>query len=249
MDLVEVTAEWECKKCFFKTDRLADWKRHIKTMKHKKLHFICPECNMVLNNRKALWRHKKKCNGISKEQSITIINNDNTVNNNQTINNNLNLNINLILNEKCKDAMNLTDFVDQIKMTVEDLLYTKSNGYVKGISNVIIKNLKDVEPKERPICCTDESKKQFYVKDEGKWDEDEGMEKLMKSWSKLTSAQLAMLGPWINKNPMWMTDPKLREEYHLLVEKFCKDPLIKENNDKIAENISKVVSIDELKDK
>ena len=204
-------------------------------MKHKKLHFICPECNKVLNNRKALWRHKKKCNGISKEQSITIINNDNTVNNNQTINNNLNLNINLILNEKCKDAMNLTDFVDQIKMTVEDLLYTKSNGYVKGISNVIIKNLKDVEPKERPICCTDESKKQFYVKDEGKWDEDEGMEKLMKSWSKLTSAQLAMLGPWINKNPMWMTDPKLREEYHLLVEKFCKDPLIPSNNDKIAE--------------
>jgi hypothetical protein len=248
MEIVTVIAEWECKKCLFKTNKISNWKRHIQTSKHKKLHFMCTTCDKVFNNRQGLWRHKKKCTGPPILQQTTIINNDNTVNNNQTINNNLNLNINLILNEKCKDAMNLTDFVDQIKMTVEDLLYTKTNGYVKGISNVIIKNLKDVEPKERPICCTDEKKKQFYVKDEGKWDEDEGMEKLMKSWSKLTSAQLAMLGPWINKNPMWMTDPKLREEYHLLVEKFCKDPLIQANNDKIAEEISKVVSIDELKD-
>ena len=240
MENLIVTAEWECKKCFFKTERLFDWKRHLKTIKHKKLHFICQDCNKVFNNRKGIWRHKKKCEG-----TLTIINN-NTTNNNQTINNNLNLNINLFLNEKCKDAMNLTDFVDQIKMTVDDLLYTKTNGYVKGISNVIIKNLKDVEPTERPICCSDQEKKLFFVKDEGKWEEDEGMAKLMKSWAKLTTDQLAMLGPWINKNPMWMTIPKLRDEYHLLVEKFCKDPHILGNSDKIAEEISKVVSIDEL---
>ena len=81
---------------------------------------MCINCNEVLNNRKALWRHKKKCTGLS--PSTIINNNDNSVTNNQTINNNLNLNINLFLNEKCKDAMNLKDFVDQIKMSLEILL-------------------------------------------------------------------------------------------------------------------------------
>jgi len=248
MEVVTITAEWECKKCNYRTDRHFNWKKHIKTSKHKRLHFMCINCKEVLNNRKALWRHKKKCTGIS--PPTTIINNDNSVtnNNNQTINNNLNLNINLFLNEKCKDAMNLKDFVDQIKMSLEDLLYTKTNGFVKGISNVMIKNLKDVEPTERPICCTDEKKNQFYVKDEGKWDEDEGMEKLMKSWSKLTQTQLAQLAPWFQENPMWMTDPKLQVEYHHMVQNLCKGTLEPGNNDKIAKNISKIVSIDELKD-
>ena len=59
MEIVTVTAEWECKKCFFKTDRQIDWKRHIKTMKHKRLHFMCTNCNKVCNNRQGLWRHKK----------------------------------------------------------------------------------------------------------------------------------------------------------------------------------------------
>jgi hypothetical protein len=248
MKNVTVTAEWECKKCNYHTIIHQNWKKHIKSLKHKKLHMVvCPICENIFNNRKALWRHNKKCTGIY-QQPITIINNDNSVTNN-TINNNLNLNINLFLNEKCKDAMNLTDFVDQIKLSLEDLLYTKNNGFVKGISNVMIKNLKEVEPTERPICCTDESKKQFYVKDEGKWDEDEGMAKLMKSWSKLTQSQLAQLAPWFQENPMWMTDPKLQVEYHHMVQNLCKGTLVQENNDKIAENISKIVSIDELKDK
>ena len=57
-----------CKKCFFKTDRLTDWKRHLKTMKHKHLHFMCSTCDKVFNNRQGLYRHKK--NKCIKDESI-----------------------------------------------------------------------------------------------------------------------------------------------------------------------------------
>lgn len=68
MENIKIKAEWECKKCFFKTNRLADWKRHIKTLKHKKLYFMCTTCDKVFNNRQGLYRHKK-----SKEKCISPI--------------------------------------------------------------------------------------------------------------------------------------------------------------------------------
>ena len=202
--------EFYCKKCDYTTPRMIDWKRHLKTEKHKKIHFICPDCYKVLNNRQGLWRHKKKCKGLL---STTIINNDNKVINN---NNNI-LNINLFLNEHCKDAMNLTDFVDQIKMTLEDLLYTKDHGYVKGLTNVFIKNLIDIKPKERPICCSDVKKKQFYIKEDDKWEkEDEEYNTLMKTLRKMTKEQLIQV---LKSNPQVKTIiEKSPDEFRKLVQ-------------------------------
>ena len=79
-------------------------------------------------------------------------------------NNNNSFNINMFLNEKCKNAMNLEDFVKKIKLTLEDLNFTKENGYAKGISNIFIKNLNDMDVTERPIHCSDQKRLQFYVK-------------------------------------------------------------------------------------
>ena len=87
----------------------------------------------------------------------------NTYNNNQTNNNHFN--INMFLNEKCKNAMNLEDFVEKIKLSLEDLQFTKENGYTKGISNIFIKNLNDMDITERPIHCSDQKRLQFYVKE------------------------------------------------------------------------------------
>ena len=65
------------------------------------------------------------------------------------------MSINIYLNEKCKNAMNLTDFVENVKVSLEDLLYTKNHGFVKGISNIFAKQLQDMEPTQRPIHCSD----------------------------------------------------------------------------------------------
>ena len=48
-----------CKKCFFKTNKISGWKRHVQTSKHKRLHFMCEKCSKIFNNRQGLYRHKK----------------------------------------------------------------------------------------------------------------------------------------------------------------------------------------------
>ena len=72
-------------------------------------------------------------------------------------NNNNKISINVILNEKCPDAMNLENFVKKMQVSIEDVMYTRTHGYVKGISNIMVKHLKDIPAKERPIHCSDQN--------------------------------------------------------------------------------------------
>ena len=86
------------------------------------------------------------------------------------ITNNINeMTINVFLNDYCKDAMNMTDFLNKINFTVDDLNYTNANGYLKGITNIFVKNLSELPITERPIHCSDRKKLEFYVKDENTW--------------------------------------------------------------------------------
>ena len=100
------------------------------------------------------------------------------------------MSINIYLNEKCKDAMNLTDFVENVKVSLEDLLYTKNHGFVKGISNIFVKQLQDMEPTQRPIHCSDKKRLQFYVKDADKWEKDKSHEKIDKTIDEITFKQI-----------------------------------------------------------
>ena len=70
-------------------------------------------------------------------------------------NNNNKISINVVLNEKCKNAMNLEDFLKKLQVSLDDLMYTKENGYVKGLSNIMAKHLNDLQPNDRPIHCSD----------------------------------------------------------------------------------------------
>ena len=88
------------------------------------------------------------------------------------------ISINLFLNQECKNAMNLTDFIDQLQVSLEDLDYSKNNGFVAGVTNIFTKQLKDMDPKDRPIHCSDTKRLQFYVKDDDKWARDENSNKL-----------------------------------------------------------------------
>ena len=119
------------------------------------------------------------------------------------------MNINIYLNEHCKNAMNLTDFVENVKVSLEDLLYTKNHGYVKGISNIFVKQLKDMEPTQRPIHCSDKKRLQFYVKDDNKWEKDESNEKIDKSIDKITKKQILAIKLWEKEHPNYLEDEKL----------------------------------------
>jgi hypothetical protein len=98
-----------------------------------------------------------------------------------TNSNNKSFNLQIFLNETCKDAMNITDFVDSIKLQLSDLERVGELGYIEGISNIITTNLNALDITQRPIHCADKKREVLYVKDENKWEkEDEDKKKYEK---------------------------------------------------------------------
>ena len=100
-------------------------------------------------------------------------NNNNNNNNNHTNSHNKAFNLNFFLNETCKNAMNITDFVDSIKLQLNDLMEVGELGYVEGISKIIVKNLNNLDETERPVHCTDKKRETMYVKDQGEWNKED----------------------------------------------------------------------------
>ena len=127
------------------------------------------------------------------------------------------MSINIYLNEKCKNAMNLTDFVDNVNVSLEDLMYTKDHGFVKGISNIFVKQLQDMEPTQRPIHCSDKKRLQFYVKDEDKWEKDNTHEKINKTIDKITFKQIKNIKLWEKQHPNYLEDEKLLTEWQTMI--------------------------------
>ena len=108
--------------------------------------------------------------------------NNNNNNNNTTNSHNKSFNLNFFLNETCKDAMNIMDFVDSIKLQLSDLEKVGKIGFIEGISNIIVKNLNSLDETKRPVHCTDSKREVMYVKDEDKWEkENETKVKLRKA--------------------------------------------------------------------
>jgi hypothetical protein len=240
---------YHCKSCDFKTNNLKDWKRHLSTQKHSKSlkkteNFFCDKCNKGYKFKSGLSRHLKTCVETSKDEKYvnnleTIINkiieeNSKTLNNiipyiGTSINNKMT--INLFLNEQCKNAMNISEFVDKLNLSLEDLMYTINNGYVKGISNIFVKNLKELEPTMRPIHCSDVKRLQFYVKDENEWIKEKANEKISRTISQISNKQLNKIKEWEMNNPDWSNSEQLREKFLNMLENVLDD---KENNNELS---------------
>ena len=92
---------------------------------------------------------------------------------NQVNSNNKTFNLQVFLNEQCKDAMNIMDFVDSIKLDLSDLESVGKLGYINGISNIIIKNLKALDVHMRPVHCTDLKRETMYVKSQNTWEKED----------------------------------------------------------------------------
>jgi len=129
--------------------------------------------------------------------------------------------INMYLNEECKDAMNLTDFVNKVQISLDDLMYTQQHGYVKGISNIFVKQLQNMDPKERPIHCSDKKRMQFYVKEENKWEKDNQHSKIDNSIAKITHKQILKIREWEDKHPNFLEDDKLTHIW----QKMCSETM------------------------
>ena len=133
---------------------------------------------------------------ICKNTTNTNISNSNVNSHNKTFN------LNVFLNETCKDAMNIMDFVDSIKLQLSDLEKVGKNGYVEGISDIITSNLKALDITQRPIHCTDKKREILYIKDENKWEkEDDEKKKLRKAIKRVASKNQRLLPKFKEAHP------------------------------------------------
>jgi hypothetical protein len=165
----------------------------------------------------------------------------NTTNNNTT--NNFNLNV--FLNEQCKDALNISDFIDSLKITLDDLLFSKSNGISRGITDVMIKGLKELDIHKRPIHCTDIKRDIMYIKDEDKWRKDENHDMMKNTIVKIAGMERTALQQWAIDNPDWMETERKQIEYLTMMRSIC-EPIENYNNyeRKIIKNLGKEILID-----
>jgi hypothetical protein len=170
----------------------------------------------------------------------TMNNSNNTTNTNS---HNKAFNLNFFLNETCKNAMNITDFVDSIKLQLSDLIDVGELGYVEGISKIIVKNLNNLDETERPIHCTDKKRETMYIKDHGEWaKEDEKKTKLKKAIIKIADKNIRLLPQFREKYPDYKNSlSKTSDKYDkIVIESMTTDD---NKNEKIIKNISKVTTI------
>ena len=315
------TPTFYCEICDFKCSKQNDYKRHLDTIKHKRLHdatkktpndepqiFSCI-CGNKYKHHSSLAKHKRTCvtintpadaledvplvmevtekekeepttqtqgedfickDGkvtITKEMFITliknseemmklmkeqqlmvpnqVINNNNNTTTNNNIKNNNTFNLNIFLNEKCKDALNMSEFVDSLKITHEDLLFSKTNGISRGVTDVMIKGLKQLDIYKRPIHCTDAKRDIMYIKDEDRWKKDDNHHMMKDTIVRIAEKERTALQEWALENPDWMETERKQMEYLTMMRSICEPIESYESYErKIVKNVGKEILVD-----
>jgi hypothetical protein len=243
----------------------------------KKPKYCCTNCNKTYLSRNGLWNHNKKCttstvNNLTnqtkefhnyteamlsvfkdniKEIMLEVSKNSNVTNNNISNCNNKSFNLQFFLNDTCKDAMNIMDFVNSVQLQLSDLEKVGEVGFVNGISNIIVKNLKTLDVKKRPLHCSDIKREVLYVKDDDKWaKEQDNNPKVRKAIKYIASKNINLLQQFKQVYPQ-STDGESKYNdifNHLVIQALGglgnEDA---DNEDKIIHNLSKHLVISKEK--
>ena len=236
--------------------------------------YACEKCGAEFKHQPSLSRHRKKCqtpeleicheivekNDIYDKDLIMMLvkqnaelmellkngTNNTTNTNTNCMNNNKTFNLQFFLNETCKDAMNINDFVESIKVQLSDLERFGEIGYVENLSNIITSNLKALDVTERPVHCMDKKRETIYIKDQDKWEkEDDNNTRLRKAIKRIAAKNYKLLPEYREKYPgCQYADSKYSDKYNkMVVEAMGGVGDENEKEDKIIRNISKNVVI------
>ena len=183
-----------------------------------------------------------------KKDNISNISN-NTVSNNTINSNNKTFNLQFFLNEQCKDALNIGEFVDSIKVQLSDLENTGRIGYVEGVSKILIKNLNELDVVKRPIHCSDLKREVIYIKDDNKWlKENEDKQVIKKAIKDVANKNIRQITEWASLNPDCKnSESKKNNQYLNIVMNSMSGGSNEEQNnniEKIIKNITKSVIIE-----
>jgi hypothetical protein len=239
--------------------------------------FNCETCNKKYTSRVGLWKHLKQCslknddnvedemlytkdkeslilqllqqNG-ELQKSLIELSKEKTITNNNTNNShNKTFNLNFFLNETCKNALNISDFVSSIRPTLEDLEYTGRQGYVAGISNIIIKKLNSLEEYIRPIHCCDQKREVLYIKDNDEWTKETEEKPILRKAIKLVANEnIKNITEWRDAHPHCTESDSQKNNLYLKIVSNSMCGLDKEetnkNMNKIISNVVKEVTIE-----
>jgi len=240
---------------------------------------VCNICEKNFTNRSGLWKHKKKCKNEESNDVLDILSDKNIIleliksntetqkqmlemankigsnncnNTNTNSNNNTHFNLQFFLNETCKDALNLTDFVEQFKLQLSDLDMVGRVGYTEGMSKLFIKNLNELDVHKRPIHCSDLKRETLYVKDKDTWEKENSENvKLKQAIKKVEHKNIKQIPQWKEENPTADdTETKKHMEYQNILLEVMGGSTLEDDNkkhEKIIKNIAKEVAIEKTK--
>ena len=236
------------------------------------------KCGKTYKHASSLCNHKKKCkflinsdvvdkyNETNDKDLIMMLLKQNTqlitqnseliktsngpnINNNNTNSNNKTFNLNFFLNDTCKDAMNIADFINSIKLQLSDLENVGKLGYVEGVSNIIVKNLNGLDVAHRPVHCTDKKRDTLYVKDNDIWEKDEEKIQIKKVIAKITDKNKLLLPSFKQAHPSYSNSMSpFSDQYNqILIETLGGSGDKEEEKEcKIIKNISKVTCLERI---
>ena len=197
---------------------------------------------------KSLIIEQQKENQTLQKQLIDVVKEGKNINSNNTINNNQNFNLNFFLNNTCKDAMNMSEFIENMDVNFKDIEYIGRNGYVNGMPNMILSRIKDLDVTKRPLHCTDLKRETMYIKDNDEWNKDTPdntqLRNMVKIVAKHNQYQLPL---WREKHPASDDMKSATFEFSLkMIQNILGDvgeEQIKLDN-KVMRNLSKHILVD-----
>ena len=235
--------------------------------------YMCKICNKEYKSRNGLWKHNNTSCSTPPDittllldvvrQNIEVIrqnselhkliidgklmNQQNTYTTTTNTNShNKTFNLNVFLNEDCKDAMNLTDFVDSFQMQLSDLEQVGELGYVAGMSKIIMAKLNALDVYKRPIHCTDVKRDTLHIKDGDKWEKDKGNKKLRQAIKRISKKNSDLLLDWKDEHPGSQNpDNRFNDQYlRLIIQSMGGSGEIEDSETKIIKNNAKHVVIE-----
>ena len=199
------------------------------------------ESNLILELLKQNGELQNRIIEMTKEphDNIAIRNNNGTVNNNKTFN------LQFFLNETCKDAMNISQFIDNINVSFEDIENLSNNGYVRGITDIIVKELNTLDVTQRPFHCTDVKRETMYIKDNNNWDKDsENLTKMKNVITKVVHKNKAKTKEWCQEHPnSGVLDSGDNKTYMKLFEELMAQPDENKAKTKVIQLLAKAAQL------
>jgi hypothetical protein len=242
-----------CSKIF--NDRAGLWRHKKKCFNNNEETNLITDKDNLITDKQLVMMLLKQNNDLIKEQSdikeiiLEIVKNGTTNNSHNTTHtnsHNKSFNLNFFLNETCKNAMNITDFVDSINLQLSDLEKVGEIGYVEGISNIIIKNLNSLDETKRPVHCTDRKRETIYIKDQGQWEKDDNKCKLKKVINKIAHKNIKLITQFREKYPECKRlESRISDKYNKMIIEAMggAGDNTSEKEEKIIRNITKATTI------